>query len=105
MIVYLERRNTEVAGLSHPSQKVVVAGEGSLLVAATLAASLWASAGTINCDDLSIGVEFLDHHLVLMTRGTAEATHAGRIFKRMKYLVLANEVLELRLGLTAQNLL
>jgi hypothetical protein len=95
----------EVAGLLHLSQNVVVAGEGSFLVAATFASSCTASEGAINGDDLSVRVELLDCHLVLMARSAAVAAQTGSILERMEDLVVADEVLELRLGFASKKLL
>lgn len=95
----------EVTGFHHRSQLVVIAREGCLLIAAALAGASRTGTRTIDSHNFSICVELLDYHLVLMTRRQAETTQAAGILKGMKNLLVANEVLELGLGLAPKELL
>ena len=99
------RDSPAVKGLLDVSKVVVVAREGRMLVAAALARSNRASAGTVNRDNLSIRIELLDRHLVRMTWSKTETAAKAGVFERVKDLGVTHKVLEFRFGFTAQNLL
>ena len=84
---------------------VVVAREGRLLEAATLAPSNGASAGTVHSDDLSLRIELLDSHLVRMAWSKTETAAKAGVLERVEDLSVTHKVLEFGFGLTSQNLL
>jgi len=105
VVVDLEGRDATEKGLLDVSKMVVVAREGRLLEAATLARSNGASEGTVHSDDLSLRVELLDSHLVRMAwRKTETAAKAG-FLERVEDLSVTHKVLEFGFGLASQNLL
>ena len=82
----------EIASLLDRSHLLATAGDGSFLVAATLASPRSTAAGTVELQQGRIGIELLDAHFERVNRVATNATKTIRFLQAVSHLLIANKV-------------